>query len=80
MSDAARQAIGPQTCAVIVEPVQVEGGVRPASGEFLQVLQRCSDEHGAALIFDKVQTGVGRSASLYAYMEYGVTPDVLTTA
>nr|WP_321818186.1 MULTISPECIES: acetylornithine/succinylornithine family transaminase [unclassified Paraburkholderia] len=78
--EAARRAIGPQTCAVIVEPVQGEGGIHPASWEFLKQLRLSCSEHGATLIFDEVQIGVGRSGSLYAYMEYGVTPDILTTA
>jgi succinylornithine aminotransferase len=78
--EAARSAIGARTCAVIVEPVQGEGGIHPANGEFLATLRELCDEHNATLIFDEVQIGVGRSGSLYAYMEYGVTPDVLTTA
>ncbi|WP_035053519.1 aspartate aminotransferase family protein [Andreprevotia chitinilytica] len=78
--DAARAAISDRTCAVIVEPIQGEGGVIPARREYLQVLRELCDQHGALLIFDEVQTGVGRSGSLYAYMEYGVTPDILTTA
>ena len=78
--EAARAAISARTCAVIVEPVQGEGGVIPARREFLQALRELCDQHGAVLIFDEVQTGVGRSGALYAYMEYGVTPDILTTA
>ncbi|SAL28753.1 bifunctional N-succinyldiaminopimelate-aminotransferase/ acetylornithine transaminase protein [Caballeronia sordidicola] len=77
---AARAAIGPQTCAVIVEPVQGEGGVIPADPAFLQGLREACDQHGALLIFDEVQTGVGRTGTFYAYMGYGVTPDILTTA
>ena len=63
-----------------VEPVQGEGGVVPASVEFLRGLRQLCDQHNALLIFDEVQTGVGRTGELYAYMHYGVTPDVLTTA
>ncbi|CAO96905.1 bifunctional succinylornithine transaminase/acetylornithine transaminase [Erwinia tasmaniensis] len=77
---AAAALITPQTCAVIVEPVQGEGGVNPATPTFLQGLRELCDRHGALLIFDEVQSGVGRTGSLYAYMHYGVTPDVLTTA
>jgi succinylornithine aminotransferase len=76
----AREAIGANTCAVIVEPIQGEGGVLPADPAFLKGLREACDEHGALLIFDEVQTGVGRTGSLYAYMQYGVTPDILTTA
>ncbi|SAL48984.1 aspartate aminotransferase family protein [Caballeronia humi] len=76
----AREAIGEKTCAVIVEPIQGEGGVLPADPAFLQGLREACDQHGALLIFDEVQTGVGRTGSLYAYMQYGVTPDILTTA
>lgn len=76
----AQAAIGPQTCAVIVEPVQGEGGVIPADPAFLKGLREACDKHGALLIFDEVQTGVGRTGSFYAYMDYGVTPDILTTA
>ena len=68
------------TCAVIVEPIQGEGGVVPAEPAFLQGLRELCDKHQALLIFDEVQSGVGRTGSLYAYMHYGVTPDVLTTA
>lgn len=78
--EAAHSAIGAKTCAVIVEPVQGEGGIRPANREFLKTLRALCDKHDATLIFDEVQIGMGRSGSLYAYMEYGVTPDVLTTA
>jgi succinylornithine aminotransferase len=77
---AARAAIGPRTCAVIVEPIQGEGGVVPADPAFLQGLRELCDEQDALLIFDEVQTGVGRTGSLYAYMQYGVTPDLLTSA
>ncbi len=69
-----------QTCAVIVEPIQGEGGVVPAEPAFLRGLRELCDKHQALLIFDEVQSGVGRTGSLYAYMHYGVTPDVLTTA
>lgn len=77
---AAEQVINDHTCAVIVEPIQGEGGVVPAQPQFLQGLRELCDRHGVLLIFDEVQTGVGRTGSLYAYMNYGVVPDVLTTA
>lgn len=78
--NAAKAAIDADTCAVIVEPVQGEGGVIPASPEFLKALREQCDRVNALLIFDEVQTGVGRTGSLYAYMRTGVTPDILTTA
>ncbi len=78
--EAAVAAIGPQTCAVIVEPVQGEGGVIPADPAFLRALREACDAHGALLIFDEVQTGVGRTGHFYAYQDTGVTPDILTTA
>lgn len=77
---AAAALINHQTCAVIVEPVQGEGGVLPADPAFLHGLRDLCDQHQALLIFDEVQSGVGRTGSLYAYMHYGVTPDVLTSA
>ncbi|ACR28184.1 aspartate aminotransferase family protein [Burkholderia glumae] len=77
---AAKAVIGPRTCAVIVEPIQGEGGVLPADPAFLKALREACDAHGALLIFDEVQTGVGRTGHFYAYMDCGVTPDVLTTA
>ncbi|WP_438917943.1 aspartate aminotransferase family protein [Kosakonia cowanii] len=72
--------INDDTCAVIVEPMQGEGGVVPADPAFLQGLREICSRHNALLIFDEVQTGVGRTGELYAYMHYGVMPDVLTTA
>lgn len=78
--EAARAAIGDDVCAVVVEPVQGEGGVMPANVEYLQALRDICSAKGALLIFDEVQTGVGRTGHLYAYMGYGVTPDILTSA
>ncbi|APF08972.1 aspartate aminotransferase family protein [Salmonella enterica subsp. enterica serovar Typhimurium] len=78
--NSASALIDDNTCAVIVEPVQGEGGVIPATKAFLQGLRELCDRHQALLIFDEVQTGVGRTGELYAYMHYGVTPDILTTA
>lgn len=72
--------ISERTCAVIVEPIQGEGGVVPANREFLQGLRDQCNRHHALLIFDEVQSGNGRCGALYAYMDYGVTPDILTTA
>jgi acetylornithine/N-succinyldiaminopimelate aminotransferase len=74
------EEISDETCAVVVEPVQGEGGILPATQEFLEGARRLCDEHRALLIFDEVQTGMGRSGRLYAYQNYGVTPDVLTSA
>src|SRR5699024_9209050 len=78
--DAFEKCMGDDVCAVIVEPVQGEGGIMPATQEFLQGLRASCDKHGALLIFDEVQIGMGRSGDLYAYMGYGVTPDILTSA
>lgn len=78
--DSARQAITGQTCAVIVEPVQGEGGVTPAEPDFLAGLRAICDETGALLIFDEVQCGLGRTGNLWAYEGYGVTPDLMTLA
>ena len=78
--EAAEAAINAGTCAVIVEPVQGEGGVLPATKAYLQKLRELCDKHNALLIFDEVQIGVGRSGALYAYQAYGVTPDILTSA
>lgn len=78
--DAAAALINDNTCAVIVEPIQGEGGVLPADPAFLRGLREHCDKHQTLLIFDEVQSGVGRTGSLYAYMHYGVTPDVLTSA
>lgn len=69
-----------KTCALVVEPLQGEGGVMPADPGFLQGLRDLCDKHQALLVFDEVQTGVGRTGKLYAYEHYGVTPDILTTA
>ncbi|WP_292935297.1 acetylornithine/succinylornithine family transaminase [Noviherbaspirillum sp.] len=78
--DAARAAIGDDVCALVVEPVQGEGGVLPADAEYLKALRALCDAHGALLIFDEVQCGMGRTGDLFAYMGYGVTPDILTSA
>ncbi|WP_046079508.1 aspartate aminotransferase family protein [Halomonas sp. HG01] len=78
--EAVRELMGDDTCAVMVEPMQGEGGILPAAPEFLQGLRALCDEHDALLIFDEVQTGVGRSGTLFAYMQYGVTPDILSSA
>jgi len=72
--------ISDKTCAVVLEPVQGEGGVTPATEAFLKGVRELCQKHKALMIFDEVQTGNGRSGSLYAYMDMGVTPDILTTA
>lgn len=69
-----------KTCAVVVEPIQGEAGVMPAEAEFLRGLRKLCDENEALLIFDEVQTGIGRTGYLYAYQMYDVVPDVLTSA
>ena len=69
-----------KTCAVVVEPIQGEGGVMPGDPEFLKGLRQLCDENDALLVFDEVQSGVGRTGHLYAYQMYGVTPDILSTA
>jgi succinylornithine transaminase family protein len=78
--EAARAAMGDDVCAIVVEPVQGEGGVMPADPAYLQALRALCDQTGALLIFDEVQCGVGRTGALFAYMQYGVTPDILTSA
>ncbi len=76
----AEEVIGADTAAVIVEPVQGEGGVRPARKAFLQRVRELCDEHNALLIFDEVQCGLGRTGYLFAYEAFGVLPDMLTLA
>lgn len=78
--EAAQAAITDDVCAVVVEPVQGEGGVVPADADFLKELRALCDKTGAVLIFDEVQCGMGRTGDLFAYMGYGVTPDILTSA
>jgi len=78
--DSVKALISDNTCAVVLEPIQGEGGIIPATAEFLQGVRDLCNQHNALLIMDEVQTGVGRTGKLYAYMHYGVTPDILTTA
>ncbi|WP_436925543.1 aspartate aminotransferase family protein [Halosimplex amylolyticum] len=73
-------AVDDETAAVIVEPVQGEGGINPASAAYLQRAREVTEESGAALIFDEVQTGMGRTGTLWACEQSGVAPDILTTA
>lgn len=76
----AEALVDDSTCAVIVEPVQGEGGVNPATPEFLRGLRDLCTRKGALLIFDEVQCGLGRSGTLWAHEPYGVTPDIMTLA
>ncbi|HTW12955.1 MAG TPA: acetylornithine/succinylornithine family transaminase [Solirubrobacteraceae bacterium] len=73
-------AVGDQTAAVLLEPIQGEGGVLPLPEELLGAARALCDRHGAALIFDEVQTGMGRTGTLWAYQQTSVVPDALTTA
>lgn len=72
--------ISPQTCAILCEPIQGESGVRPLSQGYLQGIRALCDRHGLLLIFDEVQTGLGRTGTLFAHEQLGVTPDIMTLA
>jgi len=78
--EALRRAVDEETAAVILEPVQGEGGVRPATPEFLQAAREITREKGALLILDEIQTGMGRTGRRFAFEHYGVVPDILTLA
>jgi acetylornithine/N-succinyldiaminopimelate aminotransferase len=78
--EAAKAAIGPQTGAILIEPIQGEGGIRIPPPGFLRALRELCDEHGLLLIFDEVQTGIGRTGKLFAYEVFGVAPDIMAIA
>jgi acetylornithine/N-succinyldiaminopimelate aminotransferase len=78
--DATRRAVGPETAAIMIEPIMGEGGVRVVPPEFLRALRRLCDENELLLVFDEVQTGLGRTGELFAYQRYGVTPDIMALA
>ena len=78
--EALKAAIGPETAAILIEPVQGEGGIRPVPPMCLRGLRELCDEHGILLIFDEVQTGMGRSGKLFAYELTGVEPDIMAVA
>ena len=78
--DALAAAVSDKTCAVVIEPVQGESGVLPASQAFLQAARQLCDEHNALLVLDEVQTGMGRTGKLFAYEHFGVVPDIVSSA
>jgi acetylornithine/succinyldiaminopimelate/putrescine aminotransferase len=78
--DAMRAAITTKVAAIMLEPVLGEGGIHPATVEYLQGVRKLCDEHGILLILDEVQSGIGRMGYLYGYEAYGVEPDVITLA
>jgi len=75
---AMRKAVNEKTCAIMIEPVQGEGGVYPATQAYMNGLRQLCDETGVLLIFDEIQTGIGRTGTLFAYEDYGVEPDIMT--
>jgi acetylornithine/N-succinyldiaminopimelate aminotransferase len=77
---AVKRVVGPTTAAILIEPIQGEGGVRVASHEFLRELRELCDTNGLLLVFDEVQTGMGRTGDLFAYQHTGVTPDIMALA
>jgi acetylornithine/N-succinyldiaminopimelate aminotransferase len=78
--EAVRAAIDPSIGGIMIEPIQGEGGIRPATPEFLHGLRKLCDEHGLMLILDEVQCGVARTGTLFAHEQYGVTPDIMAIA
>ncbi|ADN00334.1 Ornithine aminotransferase; Acetylornithine aminotransferase; N-succinyl-L,L-diaminopimelate aminotransferase [Dickeya dadantii 3937] len=78
--DALKAVMDDHTCAVVLEPIQGEGGITPATPAFLSGVRELCDQYQALLVFDEVQCGMGRSGKLFSYMHYGITPDILTTA
>ena len=78
--DAVAQRIDDETCALMIEPIQGEGGIRIPTLEFLKGLRELADAHNLLLIFDEVQTGCGRTGQWFAYQHFGVTPDIMTLA
>ena len=79
-ANALRAQIGPSTCAVMLEPIQGEGGVRCPDENYLKTVRKICDETGTLLIFDEIQTGMGRTGQLFAYQHFGVEPDIMTLA
>ena len=78
--DAVRRLVDDRTCAILVEPIQGEGGIRVPPGDFLPGLRQVADEHGLLLIFDEVQAGCGRTGRWFAYQNFDVEPDIMTLA
>ncbi|WDE11490.1 aspartate aminotransferase family protein [Thalassomonas haliotis] len=78
--ESVKALISDKTCAIVMEPLQGEGGIVSPTKEFVEGVRELCDQHNALLVFDEVQTGVGRTGELYAYMGLGVTPDIMTTA
>jgi acetylornithine/N-succinyldiaminopimelate aminotransferase len=78
--EATKRAIGPETAAILIEPIMGEGGVRVVPPEFLRALRRLCDDNGLLLVFDEVQTGVGRTGELFCYQRSGVAPDIMGLA
>jgi acetylornithine/N-succinyldiaminopimelate aminotransferase len=78
--DAVKKSIGPETAAILIEPIQGEGGVRVVSTPFLRDMRELCDQNNLLLVFDEVQTGIGRTGSFFAYQRYGVAPDVMGIA
>jgi acetylornithine/N-succinyldiaminopimelate aminotransferase len=78
--EATKRAIGPATAAIMIEPIMGEGGVRVVPPTVLRALRQLCDQHGLLLIFDEIQTGLGRTGDLFAYQHTGVTPDIMTLA
>jgi acetylornithine/N-succinyldiaminopimelate aminotransferase len=78
--DAVKKAIGPQTGAILIEPIQAEGGIRNVAPQFLKTLRQLCDQHGLLLICDEVQTGIGRTGEIFAYQRSGIAPDIMTLA
>ncbi len=78
--DSVKQQVTKATCAILLEPLQGEGGIYPATKEFLEGLRQLCDEKDILLIFDEIQCGMGRTGAMYTWQHYGVKPDIMTTA
>ena len=78
--EAVKKVIGPHTAAILIEPLQAEGGIRNVAPQFLKTLRQLCDQNGLLLVCDEVQTGVGRTGEMFAYQRAGITPDIMTLA